>query len=154
VAQDGAALRVEAIVGWASDAAVTDRLHELDHRGAVETVLLSDDAARRHRLRAVTDRGRVVEIALDRDSRLGDGAILLLDEDRAVVVRLPAAEWLELVPADVDAALALGHLAGHLHWRVRFDGGRLAVALDGPEDDYRRRLAPLLDAGAVRIVPS
>jgi hypothetical protein len=36
-----------------------------------------------------------------------------------------------------------------MHWAVRFDGDVLEVALKGPVDDYRSRLAPLLDAGRI-----
>ena len=48
--------------------------------------------------------------------------------------------------------MLLGWHAGHLHWRVRFDGRDLVVLLDGPEAEYRDRIAALIEAGAVSIV--
>ena len=48
------------------------------------------------------------------------------------------------------AALELGYFAGNLHWRVRFEGERLLVALEGPEEDYLSRLKPFLDVGRAR----
>lgn len=144
-------LRVGAVVGWTSDADLAERLHDLEHRGVVETVVLSADDARRHRLRATTDRGTTVEIALDRDTSLGDGAVLEIDQDRAIVVRLVEPRWLRVRPVDLGAALAVGHLAGHLHWRVRFEPGVVLVAVEGPEADYRARLAELVERGHVRV---
>ena len=58
--------------------------------------------------------------------------------------------WLELAPRDTTAALELGYFAGNLHWRVRFDGAHILIALEGPEADYLARLKPFLDDGRAR----
>src|SRR5262245_32657830 len=115
-------LRLEKIVGLASDPDVADRLHGLDHAGHVERILLERGDIARHRLRVATDRGTECAIALPRNERLANGAVLLLEEARAIVVEMKEPEWLELVPRDVDAALQLGYFAGNMHWPVRFDG--------------------------------
>ena len=91
-------------------------------------------------------------MALPRSQRLFDGAILVLAEERAVIVRVEPEAWLRLRPADTAAALAVGYHAGNLHWRVGFDGGDLMVALEHDEAQYRDRLADLIAAGRVRIV--
>jgi len=54
-------------------------------------------------------------------------------------------------PAAAAAALRLGYHAGNLHWRVRFDGADLMVALEGPEARYRDRLAEFEADGTARI---
>lgn len=140
-------VRVSEILGFASDAAFAERLHDLGHSGAVEYLRLAGEDIHRRRLRARTDEGTDCLIALPREQCLGDGAILLLDEDRAVVVRLADERWLEVRPRDATAALELGYFAGNLHWKVRFDGECLLVALEGPVSDYRDRLKPFLDDG-------
>jgi urease accessory protein len=48
--------------------------------------------------------------------------------------------------------LELGYHAGNLHWRVRFDGGDLLVALDGPRESYIARLEDLMADGKVEVV--
>lgn len=54
-----------------------------------------------------------------------------LDENRAIVVRLSEERWLRLVPRDSDAALEAGYFfVGNLHWRVRFEPGVIAIALE------------------------
>src|SRR5262245_9341195 len=127
-------------------------MHAAEHAGRLETISLDRLNARRHRLRAITDRGTDVAIALEADQGLGDGAVLYLGEDRAIVVRLLEQPWLVVAPRDAAAALELGYQAGTLHWRVRFAGEFLAVAMEGPEQSYRDRLERLLATGRARLV--
>jgi urease accessory protein len=146
-------LRLTRILGHASDPELVERLQALSHMNRVEFLELSRDDTRRHRLRKTTDRGTDCAIALERTEALSDGAILLLDDLRAILVRMEASRWLRIVPSDSAAAIELGFLCGNLHWRVRFDGPVMAVALDGPEEEYLARLAPFLDKGrAERLV--
>jgi urease accessory protein len=143
-------VRVTSLVGLASDADVGERLHALSHAGQVEYVILNRADMSRHRLRVVTDRGTECAIALPRSEKLANGAVLLLEAERAIVVRMQEEDWLDVAAVDDAAALELGYLAGNMHWRVRFDGTVLKIALDGPEASYLARLAPLLDSGRVR----
>lgn len=145
-------LRLTRILGRADDEAIARRLHALAHAGRVERIVLSESDIARHHQRALTDRGTHCQIALPRSERLYDNAVLWLDEDRAVVVRTAASAWLGLGPRDAAAALELGYFAGNMHWRVRFDGAVLHVALDGAKEDYLERLQPLLADGRVRQV--
>lgn len=143
---------VTAILGNRSDPALAAALHRLEHAGAVEFVDVAPADLPRRRLRAVTDRGTQVAIALSRAERLFDGAVLVLTDSRAVVVRLEADRWLRVAPVDGPSALALGYTAGNLHWRVRFDGADLLVALEREEGVYRDRLTDLTADGRVAIL--
>lgn len=145
-------LRLTHIIGSATDAELASRLHGLAHDDLVETVTLDASDIARKRLRVTTDRGTDCAIDLERSAALFNGAVLLLEPRRAVLVRLSEPGWLGLTPVDAAAALELGYSAGNLHWKVRFAGSTLQVALDGPPDDYLARLAPLIDAGRVRLV--
>jgi len=136
---------VTQIFGFASEPELAERLHTLDHAGHVEYLPLEQQDVHRRRLRAVTDKGTECLVALPRDQVLGDGAVLVLEDDQAIVVRLSEERWLGLVPRDAESALELGYFTGNLHWRVRFNGARLLIALEGPEETYLERLAPFLD---------
>ena len=142
--------RLTRILGFASEPALAERLHRLDHASGVEYLHLTRDDVHRRRLRARTDKGTDCLIALPRDQSLADGAILALEARRAIVVRLAEERCLSLVPRDAASALELGYFAGNMHWRVRFAEGRLLVALEGPEGDYLARLHPFLADGRVR----
>ena len=83
-----AVVRVNAVLGFASDPALAEQLHELGHAGRVEHLMLAQEDVHRRRLRASTDQETDGRRALPREQTLGDGAVLVLEEARAVVVRL------------------------------------------------------------------
>ena len=137
-------LHIDSVVGNRTEPAIRERLHHLEHRGSVDEVTLATADMARRRLRTTTRAGAELAIALPRDQKLFDGAVLLLEADRAIVVRSAAERWLRLVPRSIADAVALGYHAGNLHWRVRFEGEALLVALEGPVDDYTARLGDLM----------
>jgi urease accessory protein len=139
--------RITEIIGFSSDPVLAECLHEIEHAGGIEQLVLDSDDVHRRRLRARTDKGTDCLIALPADQPLGDGAVLALETDWAIVVRLAEQHWLELAPRDEAAALELGYFAGNLHWRVKFRGARILVALEGPKEDYLARLRLFLDDG-------
>jgi urease accessory protein len=145
-------LKLENIVGAANEPAIADRLHHLGHHGRVEYLTLSEEDTQRHRLRASTDAGTECAVVLGRSAHLYNGAVLMLTEERAVVVRMRETEWLTLAPRDAAAALELGYFAGNMHWAVRFEGAWLRIALQGPAQRYLERIAPFLADGRARQI--
>lgn len=142
---------VDRIVAWRDDPDIAGMLHRLDHDGGLEILIIAEADLGRRRFQATTENGRPVQVALPRSERLADGAILHLQEQLALVVRVGAPDWLDLEPVDNAAALELGYAAGNLHWRVKFSEGRVQVALDsGDVESYLARLAPL--DGRFRVV--
>ncbi len=127
-------------------------LHRLSHAHAVDVLRLSRANLARRRLRTRTEAGREVAIALPRDQQLFDGALLALNDTAALVVRVETERWLRLAPRDAGAALRLGYVCGNLHWRVRFDGVQLLIAIETEEQVYIDRLALLLGAGDAVVV--
>ncbi|MGA7323290.1 MAG: urease accessory protein UreE [Rhodomicrobium sp.] len=144
-------LRIESIIGSSSDEVLEDKLHYLDHSGIIEFVVVQQDDLERRRLRARTEAGEEVAITLPRDQRLYDGAVLYLDEHRAIIIRSGDQRWLRFSPRTAADALELGYAAGNLHWRVRFDGRDLMVAQNGPKDTYLARLQHLISVGRVNV---
>ncbi|HEY0287002.1 MAG TPA: urease accessory protein UreE [Pseudomonas sp.] len=142
-------LILDRIVGQASDPELADRLHELSHAGQVETLSLSGSDIQRHRLRLNSDHGTDCAIRLERHQQLSNGSVLMLDNQRAIVVQMQAQTYLDLQPRDTAAALELGYFAGNMHWAVRFSGTVLQIPLNGPQADYLERLAPMLADGRV-----
>jgi urease accessory protein len=145
-------LLIERVLGSRLEPAFSERIHELEHRGAIDLLTVPAADVARRRLRATTREGADVAIALPRDQQLFDGAVLLIEPDRAIVVRVAEERWLRLQPRAIADAIELGYHAGNLHWRVRFEGEALLVALEAPTDDYLARLGPLV--AERRVVPS
>ena len=145
-------LKLESIIGAATDPAIAERLHQLGHNGKVEYLSLSSEDTQRHRMRASTDAGTECAVVLDRTQHLFNGAVLMLNDERAVVVRMRETEWLTLAPRDTASALELGYFAGNMHWAVRFEGAWLRVALHGPVERYVERLQPFFEDGRARQI--
>jgi urease accessory protein len=136
-------------LGTASDPSLADRLHHLEHDDRVETLVVGEEDSLRRRLRGKTDKGTDVAIALERGGALVDGAVLLLDDTRAIVLRKAEQSWLRVTPCDADAALEAGYCAGNHHWKVRFEPGDLLIATQGPAQHYVDRLDHLVKAGRI-----
>ncbi|MEO8164864.1 MAG: urease accessory protein UreE [Betaproteobacteria bacterium] len=145
-------LKIEHIVGAATEPTIAERLHHLEHHGKVEYLSLSSEDTQRHRMRASTDAGTECAIVLDRSQQLFNGAVLMLTDERAVVVRMRETAWLTLAPSDTAAALELGYFAGNMHWAVRFEGAWLRIALQGPLESYLERLQPFIENGRARQI--
>jgi urease accessory protein len=140
------------ILGYATDHEIAHRLHHLEHDGAVHYITLNKQDTLRHRLRTVTDHGEEIAIALPRTEQLSNGAVLLLESDRAIVVRMETAQWLALKAKDAAAALEVGYFAGNMHWKVKFDYDVIRIALEGSEQPYLDRLHHLLSAGKAQRI--
>jgi urease accessory protein len=137
-------LLIESVLGSRLEPALSERIHELEHHDAVDLLTVPAADVARRRLRATTGNGTDIAIALPRDQHLFDGAVLLLEPERAIVVRVKEQRWLRLQPHAIADALELGFHAGNLHWRVRFEGESLLVALEAPVNDYLARLGTLV----------
>lgn len=136
-------LIIDRIIGSRAEPAMSERLHVLEHKGLVDTLRVEPADIERRRLRVRTEAGAEIAVALPREQKLYDGAVLLLEPTRAIVVRVNADRWLRLTPHSVEDAVELGYHAGNLHWRVRFEGACLLVALEAPVEDYLGRLGAL-----------
>jgi urease accessory protein len=139
-------------LGFETETRLAEAIHELEHDGKVERIFLSEKQLGRRRFRATSDAGREYGIVLDAESSDIDGLVLLLEQDRAIILRAGEPETLQLEGVTIAGALQLGWHAGHLHWRVRFTEGRLTVLLDGDEDEYLSRIQSQLDDGSIRVV--
>jgi urease accessory protein len=148
----GKMLRIQSILGLAHEDAIDRSLHALEHQGALETIRLSSEDMNRRRLRVETDQGTECAIALPRSQKLEDGAVLRLDSDRAVVVRMKETFRLVFVPKNAASALELGYLAGNMHWQVELKDGVMRVGVNGNKETIFKRIAPLLDSGKVRQI--
>lgn len=145
-------ITVNNIVADVKDPVLGERIHELEHEHLLETVFLDHEDMARRRLRVNTDYGTECLIALPRTERLFDGAVLLVEDARAVVVRQEAETWLRLRAENLESALELGYFAGNMHWRVAVDGPELKIATAGDMEDILTRLQPLFESGSISRV--
>lgn len=134
------------IVGHVSDDPLREVIERLSIQGKVSWLCVPACKFGRKRFRAVDQNGEGFGVALPRDSQLRDGSVLYVDEECAVVVDAEPTPRLRIRALSVPGALQLGWAAGHLHWKVRLDGCDLSVLLEGPREEYLRRIEPLIRA--------
>lgn len=103
---------IDRVLGSRVEPAMAERLHRLEHRGRVDILALPTDELSRRRFRAKSEGGEEVAIALPRDQKLFDGAVLLVDDERALIVRVDKERWLRLEPRSLADAVELGYQAG------------------------------------------
>ena len=139
------------ILGSASDPEYTDLLHTISHEGILEHLEITQRDAQRRRFRGKTDRGTDCAITLSRDTQLNNGDVLLLEAERAIVVRVDVERWLRIMPRDATVALRLGYHAGNLHWRVKFEESNLFILLEGSLENYMARLQDFITADEIEI---
>jgi urease accessory protein len=58
---------------------------------------------------------------------------------------------MRLEPRSISDAIELGYHAGNLHWRVRFQGEVLFVAMEGRLEDYTARLNAMISERRVAV---
>ena len=144
-------LRIDRVLGSRLESAFSDEIHRLENSGAVDVVNIPIADLARRRLLATTRAGEELAIALPRHQKLFDGAVLLIDSERAIVVRAATERWMRLEPRSIGDAVELGYQAGNLHWRVRFEGEALFVALEGQPEDYIARLGEMISARRISV---
>lgn len=133
-------IQIKEVVGQVHDEKLTSLLHDLSHQNKVEYIVLDHSNLQRKRFRIKTDKGTDCAISISRDKNLSNGSVLLLDKDRAIVVKMAEDQWLSLKPKDISAAIELGYFAGNMHWRVKFGKEHIDIALESPEEIYLDRL--------------
>ena len=142
-------LVLNSIVGLSTDQQMTTKLRLLNHEGRVEFIVLDVEEIGRRRHAVKTNRGRSCVISLPRTQRLVDGAILLLEDKLAIVIRAVPERWLVFKAVDAAAGLELGYRAGNMHWLVRFEGAQLFVPGELGAGHVLSRLHNLLARGDV-----
>ena len=138
-------LRIEQVLGSRLDPAFAERIHEVEHQGAVDLLtvpapmLLGIAFARR---RKAAPRSRSPCRAISICSTVPCSCSC--SSPTMPLVRVAQERWLRLQARSIADAIELGYHAGNLYWRVRFAGEALLVAMEAPMDDYLARIGALI----------
>jgi urease accessory protein len=164
-------LKVTSVSGnVSSDSALAEAYARLAAMGKVETLLLSRAEAQRSRMRRTSDAGTDIAIVIEDGHHLRHGDVLLVGEDRMIIVQLEPEDVLRfrvkegIVPAAEEKAVAveLGHFIGNLHRPIRTrDDGSVDMPLQseteaeaflGAMGRKRKKMASLVDVQRLRTV--
>ncbi len=123
--------RIDGVLGNVDgDESLARQVREHDSAGTLERVEIAAGERRRSRLRVETDAGTDLGLVPGRELRSGD--VLVLEDDRAVVVEFESREAAVIpLPEATRESLArvseLGHRIGNRHWDLAVDDGALYV---------------------------
>lgn len=130
----------------------------------VERVLLSRMEAQRSRIRRTSDRGTDVAISLDNGFSLKHGDVLLVEENRLILVEYEPEDVLGFkiigkLPFEqkIAVAIKLGHIIGNLHKPLSTKGEMVYVPLqsEAEVETLKKNLTPViqfLDINHARMV--
>lgn len=145
-------LRVDDILGNVDDdPELARRLDGHEERGTLERVVIPAGDRHRSRLRVETDAGTDIGLVVaDPPIRAGD--VLVLDDERAVVVAFEAEEAVVLdlpdpTPEAVATAVELGHRIGNQHWDLAVRDGAVYVPVAADRHIIENVLADSLPDG-------
>jgi len=145
-------IQINHILGHSHDSEFSIQLHDLSHQSKVEYIIIDHANLQRRRFRAKTTKGTDCAITIPRDEKLSNGAVLILNQDRAIVVKMSEDQWLSLQPKDLATAIELGYFAGNMHWRVKFEKQHINIALESPEQVYLDRLKEFFDDEKIKRI--
>jgi len=136
-----------------SDAKLGDAYERLYRENKVERVLLSRMEAQRLRMRKVSDSGTDIAISLEQGSMLKHGDVLLVDQNKMIVVEYEPEDVLgfkiknELANDEkVAIAIKLGHIIGNLHRPICVKGNIIYMPIQSESEveNIKKNLEPII----------
>ncbi len=150
-------IQVSSIIGNVSkDSILKVRYEEMVKRGLCEFVTINRIEAEKVRMRKVTDKGTDVIITLPKGSRLRHGDVIVLQDDKVIVIQLKPEDVAivkirdDTSPDDAIAiAVKIGHVIGNLHKPIKIDQESKSVYFpiqaDTELDMIKKILTPIID---------
>jgi urease accessory protein len=145
--------RVDGVIGNRfEDTELAEAVATHESTGSLEAVVLDDTERRKSRLRVETDAGTDLGILVDQPE-LSAGDVLVLDDDRAVVVEFEAREAFVIeLPEPTESTqmvtVELGHRIGNQHWDIAVDDGTVYIPVEADKAIIEDVLGPYLPADA------
>jgi urease accessory protein len=137
-----------------SDKTLEAAYEKLEDEKKVERILLSRMEAQRSRIRKVSDVGTDIVINIENSSRLKHGDILLVNENKLIVVEYELEDVLgfrirDELPSDqkISVAIKLGHIIGNLHRPIcRKDNiTYIPIQSESEVENIKNNLASIID---------
>jgi urease accessory protein len=144
--------RVDGVVGNVNeDPDLADAIDAHETAGTLETVTLDDTERKRSRLRVTTDAGTDLGVLVDQPE-LTAGDVLVLNEDRAVVVAFEQRDAFVIdfpnTEAAVKTGIELGHRIGNQHWDIAVNDGTIYIPVEADRAIIENVLGPYIPDGA------
>ncbi len=126
--------QITGILGnYLKDESLAEKVDVHKEQGTVERVLIDASKRKRSRIRTETDQG--TDLGLVVKDPLNEGDVLLLDDERAVIVYFKPREAVvfslpEQSETSVETILELGHSIGNHHWTIAVEDKTVYIPIE------------------------
>ena len=126
-------ITVEKIIGnIKNDDALREKYDEMCRKQLCEKIKISRLESQRIRMRKTSDKGADVALVLPRDTQLRHGDVIVLSEDKIIVVEIEPENVAMVEIKDnlhqndiVEIPARVGHTIGNLHRPIKLEGNKI-----------------------------
>ena len=131
-----------------------EKYEEMSKRKLCETIKISRLESQRIRMRKTSDKGTDIALTLAQGTRLRHGDVVMLTEDKMVVVEIEPENVAMIEIKDniheddiVEVPVRVGHTIGNLHRPIKLEGNKIyfPIQADTELDMFKKLFAPLSD---------
>jgi len=115
-----------------NDKKLKEKYDEMAARNVCETIKISRLESQRVRMRKISDKGTDVALTLPPGTRLKHGDVIIITENKMVVVRIEPESVIMIEIRDnihqddiVEVPVKVGHTIGNLHRPIKLEGNKI-----------------------------
>ena len=147
-------ITVNSVLGNISnDQRLKEKYDEMDAKKACETIVVSRLESGRVRMRKTSDKGSDIALILPTGSRLRHGDVVVMTEDKMVVVGVQPEDVIgievrnNIHADDIEIPVKVGHTIGNLHRPIKLEGNKIffPIQADTELDMFTMLFKPMME---------
>jgi urease accessory protein len=147
-------ITVNSVLGNISnDQRLKEKYDEMDAKKACETIVVSRLESGRVRMRKTSDKGSDIALILPTGSRLRHGDVVVMTEDKMVVVGVQPEDVIgievrnNIRADDIEIPVKVGHTIGNLHRPIKLEGNKIffPIQADTELDMFTMLFKPMME---------
>lgn len=134
-------LNINRVVGNVhKDHELGQKYHQMSGKQLSETIRISRSEAQRVRMRKTSDKGTDVAIMLPQNTHIKHGDVLLLDNDRIIVVEVQPERVAVIAIENIashhllEIAAKVGHTIGNLHRPIKIENNNIILPIQAESE--------------------
>jgi urease accessory protein len=146
-------IAVDSVLGNINhDKKLKEKYDEMTARKVCETIKISRLESQRVRMRKISDKGTDVALTLPPGTRLKHGDVIMITENKMVVVGIESEDVIMIEIRDnihqdaiVEVPIRVGHTIGNLHRPIRLEGNKIyfPIQADTELEMFKKLFEPI-----------
>jgi urease accessory protein len=137
-----------------NDKKLKDKYDEMTSRKVCETIKISRLESQRVRMRKISDKDTDVALTLPPGTRLRQGDVIIITENKMVVVGIEPEEVIMIEIRDniheddiVEVPVRVGHTIGNLHRPIKLEGNKIyfPIQADTELEMFKKLFEPIIE---------